>query len=154
MWRTPQGLAEHYSRQQAHPLAIASYIWPGVIALVYLFNIPPHSNAVSSITDGWFGLAWQLSLVAGCIVALAGSFMGSRFLPRSLVLEATGACIIASELSAYVIALAVRTPWWAWSYFVVLVIGYWWRCIEAMVERGRVVRLIAAVRIMSEAARG
>lgn len=149
MWRTPQGLAEPI-RHHATPLAIVAYIWPAVVALVYLLPVASAQSAVTIATDGWIGTTWQLALIIGCGLALAGIYLGDRYLPRSLVLEATGASIVGIEMTAFVVALAIHYPWWAWVHLAVLAVGYFWRAVQVGKERGRVVELIAAVRVITE----
>jgi hypothetical protein len=152
MWRTPLVLVEHIVHyQKIRPLALACYAWPMAVALVYLLPIAPsQSSSVTIVTDGWIGGLWQVSLVLGSSLALAGSFMGAKYLPRSLILEFIGAGIIAVELTAYVIAVLILFPWWAALDIAVLNLGYWVRCAQVWRERGRIVRLVAAVQIIQE----
>lgn len=124
-----------------HPVAVGCYVGLTVLAVLYLADIASAATLTDETSSGW-AMVWQISLLCGGLLAIAGILAPAKRILTGLVLEAYGAAVLGIELGVYVLVLTLTldsTPWASSLVFGAVAAGCLCRTYTAMRDRRRVI---------------
>ena len=138
---------------RGHPrrsLWSAFYLAALIMGALYLTDIE-QARSLASTTDGLAAYTWQLTLLTGGAVGLAGNLAPRRHYRNALTAEAAGAMCVALAAAVYVSVLvanpisgSIPTATVTWMSSIVLALAG--RVIEAFQQRRRAIDYAVARR--------
>lgn len=137
------------TRNTIRPLAIACYIFPGIMAVLFMAGVAK-AGRLTDASSPFIAYLWQIGLLSGSIIALLGVLFQLQSWPGGLIIEATGTLTLGLMLGVYGTVLwldngPTATPWWTVLSTLAISLGCIGRTAQAFRERGRALRAAAVV---------